>query len=109
MRPCTPLFLFVDKRTLASWLTWVPPRFVNDSSIAAQFQRALRENFAVALCQSKKLALSSKPHRVGCPLCSERSLYSRVGSIERCVDVLTRARIVDMQSLVVESQGHVGM
>jgi len=56
------LLLFVDKRTLVSWLTWVPPRFGNDPSIATQFEEALNENFAIALRQGVNLASPSQPY-----------------------------------------------
>src|ERR1700722_3742786 len=36
-------------------------------------------------------------------------MHCRLDSIERCVDVLPRARIIDMQHFIIESKGHVGM
>ena len=36
-------------------------------------------------------------------------MHRRVDSIERCVNILTRARIADMQGLTVEPQRHIGM
>jgi hypothetical protein len=100
------LLLFVDKRTFVSWSIWIPPRVGNDSSIVAQFQRSLSENFAIALRQRKNLTSSSKPYRVSRPLRSVRPMHRRVDSIERCVNILTRARIADMQGLTVEPQRH---
>jgi hypothetical protein len=70
------LLLFVDKRTLVSWLTWVPPRFGNDSSIVTQFERALSESFAIALRQSGNLASSNQPYRVGHPLWGVRPMHA---------------------------------
>jgi hypothetical protein len=91
-------------RELQKW-----KRFGNDSSIVAQFQRALGENLAMVLRHDKKLAISSRPHGTGSPLWSVGPAHRRLDSIQRCVDVLARTRIVDMQSLIVESQDHVSM
>jgi hypothetical protein len=104
-----PLLLFVDKSAFFSWPILIRPRVRDDPSIVAQFQRALSENFAMELRHNKKLAISSRPHNKGGPLWSAGAAHRRLDSIERCVDVLARARIVDMQSLFVEYQGHVSM
>src|SRR5208337_5141051 len=101
-RPGWPLLLFVDERTFLSWPIWIPPRFGDDLSIIAQFQRALSENFAVAFRQSANLASSNRPCGVGRPLLSARSMYCCVDPIERRVYIQTRVRITDMQNLIVQ-------
>ena len=103
------LLLFVDKRTLVIWSIWAPPSVGNGSSVFAQLERALSENFAMALRHSMKLANSSSPHSTGRSLLSVRPMICRVYSIKRCINILTRIRIADMQSLIVEFQGHFGM
>jgi hypothetical protein len=59
------LLLFVDKHSLVSWLTCVPPRFHNDSAIVAQFQGTLNESAAIAFRQSGNLAPPNQSYRVG--------------------------------------------
>ncbi len=63
--PPVPLSPPVDKRTLVDWPIWAPPSVCNSSSIVAQLQSALSENFAITLRQNKKLALSSRLYRIG--------------------------------------------
>jgi hypothetical protein len=105
---CThKLGLFVDKRTHVTWSVGVPPRSGNGSSILAQHQFSFIENFAIPLRNSEQPASSNNPKRVSHSI--KRSMHCRLDSIERCVDVLARARIVYMQRFIIESQGHVGL
>jgi hypothetical protein len=105
-RPLPPL---VHKRTYVRWPIWFPGRVGDCSSIAAQFQRALTENLAIAFRHCKKLAISRSTRSKGGAHWSVEATHRRIDSIELCVDVLARDRIVDMQNLTVEPQGHVSM
>ncbi len=105
----SPLLPLVDERTLLSGPIWIPPRVGDDLSTAAQVERALNENFAVALRHNKGFAISSRPHSTGCPFWSVGPAHRRLDTIERRVNILTRARIADVQGLTVEPQRHIGM
>lgn len=103
------LLLFVDKQTLVSWMTWVPPRHGNNFSIATQFQRALSESVSILLRQNKNLAASRQPHRVGYFSGTVRPMHRRVGSVERCINVPSAVRIAEVQRLTIKPQRQIGM
>lgn len=63
----------------------------------------------MALRQYVNLVSSSQSHRVGHPIWGVRPLHRRVGSIQRCVNILPGAGIAEMEGLTIESQRQIGM
>src|SRR5277367_687780 len=89
--PCgASLLSFVDKRSFVGWPSWIPPRVGNNSSVVAQFQRLLSERVAITLSQNDKHTFSGPSDRVSHPRYRVGPIHRRVGSIERCINVVAR-------------------
>jgi hypothetical protein len=85
-------------------MTWGPPRFAHDSSIAAQFDRALSESFGIALHPNENLSWSTDSNGVGHPVEGVNPKLRPVVPGEWCVNVTAGIRITDMQELTIEPQ-----